>query len=368
MRVLLVNVGLCNGSTGKICINIAEHMERKGHTCKIAYGRKCIVSEQYKKYAVRIGNNFDVYWHGLMTRLFDKHGLASVSATKKFLEWADEYNPDMLWLHNIHGYYINYELLFAWIKSRPNMQVRWTLHDCWAFTGHCSHYTLARCQKWKSGCYSCVNKKLYPNSFLKDNSEDNFARKKQAFCGVKNMLLITPSKWLADEVKQSFLKDYPVVVYNNKIDRNVFKPTSSDFREKYGLVGKKVVLGVASVWGKSKGYDDFLQLRNILDDRYVVVMVGVSKGQMKQLPRGIIGIQRTSNQVELAQIYTTSDVFVNFTYEDNYPTVNLEAVACETPVITYDSGGSGESAKPENILQPGDLDGVVKRIKEICRS
>jgi len=367
MRVLLVNVGLCNGSTGKICVNIAEHMERKGHTCKIAYGRKCVVPERYKKYAIRIGNNFDIYWHGLMTRLFDKHGLASVSATKTFLEWADEYNPDMLWLHNIHGYYINYPLLFAWIKSRPNMQVRWTLHDCWAFTGHCSYFTIVKCEQWKSYCSHCCQTKYYPASYF-SSVKSNFASKKASFTGVSNMTIITPSKWLAGLVKESFLKEYPVVVYNNKIDTDVFKPTPSDFRERYSLVDKKIILGVANIWDERKGLKDFLKLRKILGDGYAIVLIGLSAKQINQLPAGIIGIQRTANQVELAQIYTMADVFFNPSREETFGLTTLEAACCGTIPIVYNCTASVEVAEFVNgiIVEVGDVDTVAKKIREIC--
>ena len=251
-RLLLINSVIGFGSTGRIVLDIAKEYEADGYEAKIAYGRNMKVSshleKDVKKYGVRIGGDVDVYAHVLYTRLTDKHGLGSKAATKKFLKWAEEYNPDVLWMHNIHGYYINYELLFDWLKSRPDMQVKWTLHDCWAFTGHCTHFTVAKCEQWKTGCEHCMQKGRYPASLLADNCKSNYARKRAAFTGVEHMTLITPSKWLADLVKQSFLKDYPVEVRYNTIDTTVFKPTPSDFRERYGLTDKKIVLGVASVW------------------------------------------------------------------------------------------------------------------------
>ncbi len=265
MRVLMINVVCGIRSTGRICTDLAAEMEAEGHEVKIAYGRET-VPEQYQKYAVRIGNNLDVDIHGVKSRLLDKHGLGSKHATKKFLKWADKYDPDLIWLHNIHGYYINYELLFDWIKNRPDMQVRWTLHDCWAFTGHCTHFTVAKCDQWKTGCLHCPEKKRYPASLFLDNSKNNYSRKRNAFTGVKNLSIITPSKWLADLVKQSFLKDYPVEVHYNTIDTSVFKPTPSDFRKRYGLTDKKIVLGVASTWDDRKGLDDFIQLSEMLSD------------------------------------------------------------------------------------------------------
>ena len=227
-RVLLINSVLGFGSTGNIVLNLAKEYEQNGYEAKVAYGRTFKVSEDKKadidKYGMRIGNDMDVNFHVFYTRLTGKHGLASTKATKKFLKWADEYNPDILWLHNIHGYYINYELLFSWIKSRPDMQVKWTLHDCWAFTGHCSHFTYVGCDKWKSGCSNCPQIDQYPKS-ITDNSQDNFKRKKNAFIGVPNLTIVTPSIWLKVKVHQSLLSEYPVEVKYNTINTCIFKPT-----------------------------------------------------------------------------------------------------------------------------------------------
>ena len=264
MKVLLINSVCGIGSTGRICTDLASKYEQEGHTVKIAYGRGRVL-EHFQKYAVRIGSNLGNKWSMLHTRITDRHGFANKRATKKFLDWADEYAPDILWLHNIHGYYINVEMLFDWIKSRPQMQVKWTLHDCWAFTGHCAYFDLADCHKWKVDCDKCSKKKHYPSSFLLDNSRDNYKRKKAAFTGVENMMIITPSEWLAGLAKQSFLSEYPIEVINNKIDTNVFKPTPSNFREKYGLQGKKIILGVANFWTVSKGFYDYLKLSEMLN-------------------------------------------------------------------------------------------------------
>lgn len=367
MRVLFINAVCGTGSTGKICVELAEQYEKNGHEVKIAYGRQGYVPEQYQKYAVRIGNDLDVRVHALYTRLTDRHGLASKKATRKFLKWAEEYKPDIVWLHNIHGYYINYELLFEWIKKHPNMEVKWTLHDCWTFTGHCPHFIAIGCQKWKKECKNCPQKGRYPASNILDNSLDNYQRKKKAFTGVKNMTIITPCKWLENLVKESYLKDYPVQVVYNTINTDVFKPTKSNFREQYGLENKKIILGVANVWNKYKGFDDFKELAQKLSDDYVIVLVGLQKKQLQDLPKNMIGIMRTNGQKELAQIYTAADIFVNLTYEDTYPTVNLEAKACGTPVITYRTGGSVESVEAENVIEVGDLVTLYKKIQNIIK-
>lgn len=365
MRVLFINAVCGTGSTGKICVDLAQKYENEGNIVKIAYGRTAYVPEKYKKYAVRIGNDFDVKLHALQTRMLDNHGFASKRATKKFLKWADEYKPELLWLHNLHGYYINIELLFKWIKNHPDMQVKWTLHDCWAFTGHCAYFTAVGCEKWKTHCYKCEQKKQYPTSLFFDRSYKNYETKKNLFTGVKNLEIITPSNWLANLVKQSFLKDYPVKVVYNKIDTNIFKPTVSDFRKRYGLENKIIILGVANVWDKRKGLDDFVELSKFLDDNYRIVLVGLNTKQIKNLPVNILGLEKTKTQTELAQIYTASDFFFNPTYEDNYPTVNLEAQACGTAVVTYDTGGCKETLKSNNsFCIKKDLNLVLQIIKE----
>lgn len=342
MKVLMINVVCGIRSTGRICTDIAEELENQGHQVKIAYGREK-VPEKYSNYAVKIGNDFDTKMHALQTRFFDTHGFGSKRATQKFLKWANEYNPDLLWLHNIHGYYINIEMLFGWIKSRPNMQVKWTLHDCWAFTGHCTYFTAVKCNQWKTICSNCPQLDAYPSCIGKGNVKNNFKKKKELFTGVKNMTLITPSKWLANLTRDSFLKEYPVEVHYNRIDTSVFKPTKSDFRKKYHLENKFIILGVANIWEKRKGLNDFIELSKLIDERKKIVLIGLNEEQIKNLPNNIIGIKRTNSTKELAQIYTAADVFVNLTYEDNYPTVNLEAQACGTKVITYDTGGCKET-------------------------
>ena len=366
-RLLLINSVCGIGSTGRICADIAREYEAEGYEVRIAYGRKGTVGEGAEKYAVRIGSDLDVRLHGLYTRITDKHGLGSVRATKKFLKWADEYDPDVLWLHNIHGYYINYELLFDWIKSRPQMEVKWTLHDCWAFTGHCSHFTYVKCDKWKTGCKNCPQKKEYPASACLDNSENNYLRKKQAFCGVNNLTLITPSHWLEGLVKQSFLKEYAVEVIYNTIDKTVFKPTPSDFRQKHGIRDDQVmILGVSSIWNVRKGFHDFLMLSKQLfeknGDKYRVVLVGLTEEQQRTLPKDIIGLTKTDSKEELAEIYTAADIFVNTTYEDTFPTVNLEAEACETRIVTYDTGGCRETITREDstVIPTSDMEKLYR--------
>ena len=335
MKVLLINSVCGIGSTGKIVGALAQEFTFQGHEAVIAYGRDGTVPEEFRPYAHRIGSDLGVKVSAVRSRLLDDHGFANEIATKRFLQWAEQYNPDLLWLHNLHGYYLHVGLLFDWIKSRPHMQVKWTLHDCWAFTGHCTHFTWAKCEKWKTGCHHCPEKGSYPASMGLDNSRCNYERKKNAFTGVKNMTLIVPSHWLEGLMKQSFLAQYPVEVQYNTLNRDVFKPTPSQFLETHGLEGKKIVLGVAGVWTDRKGLGDFLELRKLLEDSYAIVLVGLTEQQIKILPEGILGLPRTHNAVQLAQIYTAADVFVNPSREETFGMTTLEAICCGTPAIVY---------------------------------
>lgn len=363
----MINTVCGVGSTGRICTDLAEVLEQNGHECKIAYGRG-IVPEKYKKYAVKIGSDLDVKLHALQTRLFDNTGFGSKRATKKFIRWVKEYNPDIVHLHNLHGYYINIEVLFNYLAD-ADKPVIWTLHDCWTFTGHCAYYSYVKCNKWRTGCYNCPQKKAYPSSLFLDSSKNNWEQKKKLFTSVKKMTLVTPSKWLAGEVQRSFLDKYPVKVIPNGIDLDVFKPTPSDFRKKHNLEGKKIILGVASTWDTRKGLNDFVELSKILDENYKIVLVGVTVKQKKELPKNILAIERTNNVQELAEVYTASDVLFNPTYEDNYPTVNLEAQSCGTPVVTYRTGGSIESVPEKNVIEQGMYKNLVhmgfSKVKEV---
>ena len=365
MRILFINETCGVGSHGRICAELAQKYESAGDTCYIAYGRFAEVPEDCRRFAKRIGTVWDLRLHGALTRIFDCHGFGSRHATSEFLKWADEYDPELVWLHNIHGYYINIELLFRWLKSRPQMTIKWTLHDCWAFTGHCAHYTFAKCERWKTGCFDCPEKRSYPSSYLFDNSRINYIKKKGLFTGVQNMSLIVPCRWLEEQVKQSFLSEYHISVVNNKIDQKIFRPSHGDVLEKYHIKGK-IILGVSNTWAERKGFNDFIRLSELLGEQYQLVLVGVTDQQMKKLPGRMIGIKKTENKRELSELYTAADYFVNLTYEDTYPTVNLEAEACGTDVITYDAGGSRETIKRKNsaYVPVGDLESVVKIIEK----
>jgi putative colanic acid biosynthesis glycosyltransferase len=363
MKVLQINTVCGTGSTGRIASDIHKMLIEQGHESIIAYGRG---TAHNCDSTIKIGNNLDFYKHALKTRMLDKHGFGSKKATRKLIERVKNYNPDVIQLHGLTGYYINIEILFNFLKEY-NKPIVWTLHACWAFTGHCAYFDYANCYKWETHCQKCPQKKSYPKSVFLDNSYGNFEKKKELFTGLKNTTLVTPSQWLANLVKRSFLKEYPVKVINNGIDLDIFKPTPNNFRAKYDLGNKFIILGVANKWEKRKGLKYFLELSKSLSGKEAIVLVGLSKKQIKDLPKNILGIMRTNSTKELAEIYTASDVYFNPTLEDNFPTTNLEALACGTPVITFNTGGSIEAIDNSTgyIVEKGDLEEVKQIIQRI---
>ena len=365
MKILMINVVCGIRSTGRICTDLATALENQGHEVKIAYGRED-VPKQFEKYAVRIGRDLDVKFHGIRTRLFDEAGFGSGNATKRFVEWVKIYDPDVIHLHNLHGYYINVKILFEYLK-KCQKTIIWTLHDCWSFTGHCVYFDYVNCNKWKKECNHCPQKKEYPTRIGPDFSRRNYYLKKKLFSNIPKLTLVTPSQWLADLVSDSFIKEYPIKVIHNGVDTKIFQSTDSNLRSKYKLGNKKVVLGVASVWDQRKGLECFIKLAEKLDQRqYQIVLVGLSQDQIKILPRQIVGIMRTNSTKELAALYTLAYVFVNPTFEDNYPTTNIEAIACGTPVITFDTGGSTESAEMYGLsVEKGNIDELVSALGQI---
>lgn len=339
MKVLQINSVCGIGSTGRIASDIHNSLIAKGHESYIAFGRDL---PKNCDNAIRIGTKMDNYTHVAKTRILDKHGFGSKKATIEFIDKLKKLDPDIIHLHNIHGYYINVEILFEYLRE-TNKAVVWTLHDCWSFTGHCSHFDYIGCEKWKTSCFNCPQKKEYPKSFFIDNSEWNYNKKKEIFSSLDNMCIITPSNWLENLVKNSFLAKYDTVTIHNGIDLSIFKPIENGFRKKYNLENKFIILGVSSVWNQRKGFEEYIEISNKLNDNEVIVLVGVSEKQKQNLPKNIVGITKTDNTEELAGIYSSADIFLNLTLEDTYPTVNLEAIACRTPVITYNTGGAKET-------------------------
>lgn len=366
MKTVLINS--CNfGSTGNIMLEIAETAENGGYTAAVCYPQSRDNSRKQKEKDFIIGTRFSRNIHLQLAGITGLNGCFSYFSTLKLLKKLDKLKPDIIHLHNLHNCYINLPMLFKYIKKH-NIKTVWTLHDCWSFTGHCPHFDMIGCDKWKTGCYSCPQYKEYPKSLF-DNSKIMYRLKRKWFSGVKNMTIVTPSEWLASLVKESYLKDYPVKVINNGIDLNVFKPTESDFRKKYALENKYIVLGVAFGWGRRKGLDVFIELEKRFDkEKYKIVLVGTDDNIDKLLPENIISIHRTQNQTELVKIYSAADVFANPTREENYPTVNMEALACGTPVVTFNTGGSPEMLDETcgAAVAKDDNDAMYNEIIRIC--
>ncbi len=369
-KLLQINPVLrVNTSTGRIMQEIGELAMQHGWESYIAYsyGRDGI--KPCKSHLVPVGNRWSVVWHGIVTRLFDRHGLSSDEATRRFIRQIEELNPDIIHIHNIHGYFLNYKILFEFL-SRYGKPVIWTVHDCWLYTGHCYYYSYIGCNKWQIGCRHCPQKKEFPTSWLLDRSERNFLDKKAAFTSMpKERLTIVPvSEWIRGEMEHSFLKGYDMRVIHNGINLEVFNIYGTEeVKNKYELGGKHILLGVASIWSREKGLDDFIELSAMLNEDETLVLVGVDAVIQKRLPQNIVGIRRTENIRQLAELYSAADVFVNLTWQDNYPTVNLEAIACGTPVVTYRTGGSIEAVTEHTgfVVEQGDVKGILEAVRKI---
>jgi glycosyltransferase involved in cell wall biosynthesis len=367
MKLLLLNTSANTGSTGRIAEEIGLLAKHSGFDIRMAYGRN---ANKSKLPLIKIGTKWSVRWHGIVSRLFDTHGFASKLSTKAFIKEIDQWKPDIVNIHNLHGYYINIEILFDYLKKRQ-IPVVWTFHDCWPFTGHCSYFDRYDCIKWQTVCHHCPNSNGYPESWFLDRSQHNFFRKKELFNGLNQMTIVTPSQWLSDHVKNSFLKNYPIHVINNGVNLDQFNSNTDDrILNKYGLTKNPYILGVASVWDKRKGLYDFIALRKTLSNDIKIVLVGLTPKQSKQLPQNIISIPRTESQTELAALYSAASVFVNPTYVDNFPTTNIEALACETPVITYRTGGSPEAVDSETgiVVEKGDIEGLKYAIEGVVNN
>lgn len=380
MKIVQINTVCGTGSTGKIAVDLYHIADQSGNEPIIAYGRGT-APENIQSF--KIGNTMDFGHHVLINFFLGKSGFGSKTVTKRFLKWLDKVKPDVLHLHNLHGFYIHVGMLFEYIKAH-NIPVVWTLHDCWPLTGQCAHFDYADCDKWQTACHHCpIYRSNYPYSLFRDNSRQNYILKRSSFTGVKNMTIVTPSNWLADIVKKSYLQEYPVKVIPNGINLELFKPASlksSDNMQKLSgntagthasdipASSPRIILGVANVWSKRKGLDFFLKLSDMLDDTYHIVLIGLSKKQQSKIQskygKHITAITRTSNQEELVSWYQRAYVYVNPTLEDNFPTTNLEALACGTPVITFHTGGSPESItdKCGIVVEKGNIEKLKEAI------
>ncbi|AGN24063.1 glycosyltransferase [Erysipelothrix rhusiopathiae] len=359
MKVLFVNSVCDYGSTGKIVRDLANGLKKEGHEVLICYGRHQAKEDTDTFY---IGDKLTTYSHVFMTRVFNRHGLHSNRATQKLIEKIETFNPDVIHLHNLHGYYLNVEMLFEALKTFKG-KIYWTFHDCWPISGSSAYFDYHGCKTWDEGCVECNSTRDYPEALVFKRQKKNFLWKKKAFSGLDNLTLVTPSYWLKELLAKSFLAQYPCEVIHNGINTNLFKPTyDAELTKKYE--NKLVLLGVASIWEQRKGLNDFIKLSTMISDNYKIVLIGLTEEQKKSLPTAIDGVLRTDSAEQLAAYYTLSHRFINPTYEDNYPTTNIEALCCHTPVIAYDTGGNKEvSIKPFMTIVPqGDLEAIVHEL------
>lgn len=367
-------------STGRIMKEIGELAMANGWESYVAYSKGRDGLPGSTSIPVPVGNKASVVWHGLQTRILDRHGLGSVLATKRFIEDIRRIGPDIIHIHNIHGYFLNYRILFDFL-SHSGIQVIWTVHDCWLYTGHCYHYMYAGCDRWKTGCGHCPQRGKFPRSLFADRSARNFRDKRDAFCSMpEDRLTIVPvSDWMRSEMSESFLKDYRFQVIHNGIDTDVFSPQpalESEVRRCYGLGDRHVIFGIASIWSEEKGLNDFVEMAARLDSDEVIVLVGMDRKQLDDvlsrcgrtaLGDRMVAVKRTADVHQLAGLYSTADVLVNPTWQDNYPTVNLEAISCGTPVVTYRTGGSIEAVAGDTgfVVEQGDIEGLVDAVRRV---
>lgn len=364
IKVFQINSTYNWGSTGRIAEEIGQIIINEGGESYLAYGR---YHNAGLSKAIRIGNTLNIYNHVLQSILFDRHGLASKNATLNLVKQIKSINPDIIHLHNIHGYYLNYPLLFEFL-SKINVPVVWTLHDCWPFTGHCAYFDFVNCDKWKKQCDNCQALNTYPKTFI-DSSKKNYLLKKELLTKVPNLVLVPVSNWLDNLISKSFLSHYNTHVIHNGINLEIFKPTiDKTIINKYCLKDRFIILGLTNIWAERKGLNDILELNQIINhDLFQIVLVGLTKKQIKQLPQSIVGIPRTDSVQDLVKLYSHAGVFINPTWEDNFPTTNLEALACGTPVITYDTGGSPEAIddKTGYVVPRGDVNQLYEAIKKV---
>ena len=351
-------------STGRIAENIGLLAIRQGWNCCIAHGPRYANPTQLNDVCTE--TSWGEKFHGLRSLCLDEHGLGSRRATLRLINEIEKASPDIVHLHNIHGYYLNYPILFDYL-SKTGVPVVWTLHDCWCMTGHCVYFDYVHCDKWKTHCEHCPQLDTYPKALFRDNSFNNYELKKEYFLKIKNQLHLIPvSDWLYGLLEQTFLRECPMTRIHNGVDVTAFSPVVG--RSSLILDEDKFwILWVASPWSKRKGYEDFIRLRKELGTDFGIAMVGLTKKQIQRLPEGIVGMERTNDIAQLVELYSSADVFFNPTWEDNFPTTNLESLACGTPIITYRTGGSPETVTEDTgfVVEQGDLSGVVAAIMNI---
>jgi len=372
MKVVQINCS-ASGSTGDIAKGIHRKLRALGHESYFFYEGGSATEENM----FRIGNYISLHAHAVLSRNLGRQGYFSVFPTLRLLGKLNKIAPNVIHLHNLHGSYLNLPLLFRYLK-KTKAKIVVTLHDCWLFTGKCPHFTVAGCEEWKRTCGNCPQLSIYPGSKV-DTTAKCLRDKKKWLSGFGDRLRVfAVSDWLRDTARESFLAQYSVETIYNGIDCNVFRPLDgSSAREKYRLGDKFIILGVASVWDKRKGLATFLEMAEQLSGEEVIILVGLTQEQIAQMPPNIVGITRTENQQELAQLYSGADVFVNPSKEETFGLVTAEAMACGTPVVVYDSTACAEIACGRGaILQPtagaGELLAAAREVGrnkdvQVCR-
>ena len=356
-----INVAANWGSHGRIAEGIGEIVQAHDWDSYIAYGRYANPS---KSHLLKVGSTYDTLLHGAHSMLFDRHGLASKSATWRLIRDIDYIQPDIIQLHNIHGYYLNYPLLFEYLSSL-DVPVVWTLHDAWAMTGHCAFPALAECNQWKDECVNCpLTRKEYPRCYGSARTRENFQEKKYWFNTVPNLHIVTVSRYLEGQVRQSFLKDIDTRCIYNGVDIDVFHP----YNYQFSRARHYQVLGVASVWEKRKGLDAFRQLRMKLPENYDIKLVGLTGQQARRLPDGITAVSRTDSIQELVELYANADVFVNPSQAESFGMTTAEALACGTPAIVYNTTACPELVDDHTggVVPLDDVQALTDAVQQWC--
>jgi len=365
-RILYINESLNTGSTGHIVEQLGLAALERGYECLVAHGARYVHPTMLPHYC--FSSKMTEYTHGLLSLLYNAHGLGSKMATHRLIRHISQWKPDIIHLHNIHGYYINYPILFDFLRS-ANIPVVWTLHDCWTVTGRCAHFTASGCSQWQTQCVHCPNYSDYPRSLTTRNTATNYETKKRTFVGLSNLTIVPVSNWLGDIIARSFLQDYPCDVIQNGIDTSLFRPLVSAWRSRWKARNKTVILGVASQWTSAKGWNDWMRLAHNLDNRYRIVLVGVSDTQKRQLPDNCFGIKRTDATDELVRIYSAADIYINLAHQEAFGLTLMEAMACGTPCISYRTTAIPEITSPDvcTMVEVGDIDAVIQAIHQAER-
>lgn len=365
-KLLIINVALNWGSTGRISEQVGSLARQDGWDVMIAHGARYQNPTEFDHYQVSSPLEEKVHW--VISQFWDGQGRGSWFATKLFLKQIESFKPNVVHMHVIHGYYINYRLLMNYFKVK-NIPVVWTLHDCWAFTGHCAYFTTAQCEKWKTLCQKCPIKHDFPNTYI-DRSESNYLRKKAIYGDMDNLVLAPVSQWLGDLVKESFLKEHEIEVVYNGIDVNVFKPSKSDFKKIHNIEGKYLLLGVAQGFDERKGLKDFFLLSEMLPDDYLIVLLGAMEQEIAVAPKKVIALPKTESLQELVRAYSAADVLLSLSYEETFGLTPVEAMACGTPAIVYNNTAQPEHITPDTgfVVENGDLNTLVEKIIMICEN